>query len=191
MRKLLLPLILLALAGCREEIAARPEPVAMTEESTGHFCQMHLLEHSGPKAQVHLKGVPHPLFFSQVRDAAAFKLLPEQEGEILAIYVSDMQKGSWDDPGATNWVDADAAYYVVGSRQRGGMGSPELIPFGTDTAAQSFAAQHGGTVQRLDEIAPEVVLAADGPTQASDEQDDSDFAQRLKALSDMQDKHQP
>ena len=106
-------LLVAALAGCREEAVPRPDPVAMTEEAIGHFCQMNLLEHPGPKAQVHLEGMPGtPLFFSQVRDAVAFRLLPEQQGEITAIYVSDMAKAPWADPGATNWIaaeDGDAA----------------------------------------------------------------------------------
>ena len=176
-------LLIAALAGCREEAVPRPEPVAMTEEAIGHFCQMNLLEHPGPKAQVHLKGMPNPLFFSQVRDAVAFKLLPEQDGVIAAIYVSDMANGPWDDPGPLNWIDAESAFYVVGSAQSGGMGTPELIPFGTETAARAFAGSHGGQVQRLDAISPEMVLAPDGPAATTDAQDDADFAERLKALS--------
>ena len=37
---------------------------------------------------------------------AAFRLLPEQEGEITAIYVSDMAAAPWEAPGAMNWIDA-------------------------------------------------------------------------------------
>ena len=175
--------LIAALAGCRDEAAARPDPVAMTDEATGHFCQMNLSEHPGPKAQVFLRDMPHPLFFSQVRDAVAFKLLPEQDGIIAAIYVSDMSKGTWEDPGATNWIAAEDAFYVTGSTQAGGMGTPELIPFGTDAAARSFAAAHQGTVARLDEIPAETVLAPDGPAAATTDEDDRDFADRLKALS--------
>ena len=180
-------LLVAALAGCREEAAQRPEPVAMTREAVGHFCQMNLFEHPGPKAQVHLRGMPDPLFFSQVRDAVAFRLLPEQQGEITAIYVSDMAVAPWENPGASNWVAAEDAFFVTGSAQAGGMGTPELIPFGTEDAARSFVAAQGGDVRRLDEIPAELVLAADDPpspiagTPAND--DDADFAARLKALS--------
>lgn len=176
-------LLIAALAACREEAVPRPDPVAMTEEAIGHFCQMNLLEHPGPKAQVHLKGMPNPLFFSQVRDAVAFRLLPEQQGEITAIYVSDMARAPWADPGATNWIAAEDAFYVVGSAQAGGMGTPELIPFGTEPAARGFADQHGGSVQRLDDIPAQLVLAPDGPAGTTDAQDDAEFAARLKALS--------
>lgn len=184
MKRVVLALMLAAaLAGCRDEAAPRPDPVPMTQEAIGHFCQMNLLEHPGPKAQVHLKGMPNPLFFSQVRDAAAFRLLPEQEGEIVAIHVSDMAAGPWENPGPTNWIDGETAFYVVGSDQAGGMGTPELIPFGTEPAARAFADRHGGTVQRLTDIPAEVVLAPDGPAGSTDAEDDSDFAERLKALS--------
>lgn len=184
MTRLLLPLLLaLALAGCREEAALKPAPVAMTAETTGHFCQMNLLEHPGPKAQVHLDGQPFPLFFSQVRDLVAYRLMPEQEGIITAAYVSDMAVApSWDDPGSDNWIDAEDAFYVAGSRQVGGMGAAELVPFGTEAAAAAFAAANGGAVMRLDDIPPELALAPAGPASAAGDED-ADYLARLEALS--------
>ena len=187
MKRLLLPLLLVAaLAACRDEAASRPGPVAMTLESTGHFCQMNLLEHPGPKAQVHLEGQPHPQFFSQVRDAVAYRLMPEQEGIIVATYVSDMARApSWAEPGADNWIDAADAFYVAGSAQAGGMGAPELIPFGTEAAAQEFADANGGSVMRLDDIPPELALAPASPADAGPpgtSGDDDDYLARLQAL---------
>lgn len=180
----LLPALLLAtaLAGCREEAAVKPAPVAMTAESTGHFCQMNLLEHPGPKAQVFLDGQPWPLFFSQVRDLVAYRLMPEQEGIIAASYVSDMAVApSWEDPGAENWIAAEDAFYVAGSARAGGMGTAELIPFGSEPAAQSFADVHGGSVMRLDEISPELALGPAGPDESAG--DDDDYLARLEALA--------
>ncbi|MDP2731579.1 MAG: nitrous oxide reductase accessory protein NosL, partial [Hoeflea sp.] len=70
----------LSLAACndpRTEIAA-PDPVALSEEAVGHYCNMTILEHTGPKAQIHLAGNPHPIWFSQVRDGIAFIRSPEE-----------------------------------------------------------------------------------------------------------------
>jgi copper chaperone NosL len=160
MRLRLLLVAALALAACREEKAELPLAVAMTEETLGHYCQMTLSEHPGPKAQVHLAGLPDPLFFSQVRDAIAYARMPEQSHAIAAIYVSDMSVApSWETPGPENWLLSDAAFYVVGAAVPGGMGAPELVPFSARADAEAFAAEHGGAVLPLGDIADEAVLA--------------------------------
>jgi len=181
-------LALLALAACREEVAELPAPVAMTEEAVGHYCQMDLFEHPGPKGQVHLAGLPDPLFFSQVRDAIAYQRMPEQSHMIAVIYVSDMGApgAQWDDPGVENWIAADAAHYVVGSTIAGGMGAPELVPFADEALARAFAAQHGGEVLRLGAIPDAEVLAPvelEGDIGADD---DADWLERLRALQTEQ-----
>lgn len=174
--------LLIALAACKEEVAQSTDPVVLSAESVGHFCQMNLLEHDGPKAQVHLEGLPGtPLFFSQVRDAVAYARLPEQSHPILAIWVNDMgaEGASWTEPGATNWIDAATAHYVVGSAREGGMGAPELVPFAQPDAARDFAANHGGEVLQLDAIPDSAVIA---PVAQADD-NDLDFQRRLHALS--------
>ena len=161
MRRALILIGVLGLAACREDTAGVPDPVPMTAEAIGHYCQMDLLEHPGPKAQVHLDGMPGaPLFFSQVRDAVAYQRMPEQSHAITAIYVSDMARApSWEDPGAANWLRLDLAHLVVGATVPGGMGAPELVPFGTPEAAAAFAREHGGRVATLAEIDDRDVLA--------------------------------
>ncbi len=185
MNRLLILALCLGLAACREEGAQNTTPVELTAETLGHFCQMNLLEHPGPKAQVHLEGMPGtPLFFSQVRDAIAYARLPEQSHPILAIQVNDMAApgATWDDPGQGNWIDADDAFYVLGSAREGGMGAPEAVPFGTENAAQAFADQEGGTVMRLAQIPDDLVLTPED-TGPADTTDDADFEDRLRALS--------
>jgi copper chaperone NosL len=151
MKLAMLLIAALTIAGCREEKAA---------EALGHYCQMNLTEHPGPKAQVHLEGMPAPLFFSQVRDAIAYQRMPEQSHAIRAIYVNDMAVApSWDQPGVDNWVAADMAVYVVGSQISGGMGAPELVPFTSRDAAEAFIARHGGAVLALSEIPDAQILA--------------------------------
>lgn len=161
MTRLALLLVAALLAACSpQEAEAPPGPVAMTKDALGHYCQMALLEHPGPKAQVHLDGTAAPLFFSQVRDAIAYQRAPEQSHPILAVYVSDMGKApSWEAPGAENWIAAGTAFYVAGASTPGGMGAPEFVPFSTETAAAAFADRHGGKVVQLNEIADDDVLA--------------------------------
>ncbi|WP_425101366.1 nitrous oxide reductase accessory protein NosL [Tropicibacter sp. S64] len=159
-RLIALALVALMLSGCKEEVAERPLPVTMTAEAVGHYCQMDLLEHPGPKAQVHLSGLPDPLFFSQVRDAIAYQRMPEQSHAIAAIYVSDMGAApSWEAPGADNWIAAETAVYVVGATVAGGMGAPELIPFADRAAAEDFVARNGGEILSLLSVPDETVLA--------------------------------
>lgn len=175
MKRLLLTLVLLT--ACRED-APIPLPVAMTATSTGYFCQMEIMEHPGPKAQVHLKTYPgEPLFFSQVKDAVAYLRMPEQIDTVTAIYVSDMGAApSWDEPGAMNWIAGDAALYVVGSSAKGGMDAPEFVPFADADKARAFASAQGGQVMTLAQI-PDAALApplTDGP---------DDISGRLRALT--------
>ena len=155
-------LLILLLAGCRDEVAVQaPDPVVMTEEAISHFCMMSLAEHPGPKAQIHLEGLPDPIFFAQVRDGIAYLKQPERSAGIAAVYVSNMSRApSWEAPGDDNWIAAEDAIFVVGADVAGGMGAPELAPFETEEAARDFAALHGGELMRLDQIPAEAVLGA-------------------------------
>lgn len=182
-RAALAAICLLALAACKEdETAGLPPAVAMTEAALGHYCQMNLTEHPGPKGQIHLAGMQAPLFFSQVRDAIAYQRMPEQSHAIAAIYVSDMGVApSWESPGASNWIPAAEAHFVIGSRAVGGMGAPEAVPFADPADAAAFAAEHGGRVVRLGAIADADVLApaADHGVGHGEE----DFIERLNRLN--------
>jgi len=141
--------------------AQAPEPVSLTSEAVSHYCQMGVLEHPGPKAQIHVAGIADPLFFAQVRDAVAFLKSPDKLGDVTAVYVSDMGAAdSWEAPGRDNWVRAQEARFVVGSERRGGMGAPEIVPFADAAAARTFAARHGGKLMTLAEIPAEAALGA-------------------------------
>ncbi|SPH18176.1 hypothetical protein DEA8626_01708 [Defluviimonas aquaemixtae] len=181
MRRVLV-LSLALLAACQEDGAGPPNPVAMTADAVGHYCQMNILEHPGPKAQVHLDGLPGaPLFFSQVRDAVAYARMPEQSHDIAAIYVNDMGAApNWEAPGAANWIAANEAFYVVGSERQGGMGAPELVPFGAADTAVTFAETHGGRVMRLDTIPDVEVLT---PVSLEEGVGEDDYEDRLRALA--------
>ena len=97
-----------------------------------------------------------------MRDTVAFTLMPDQPRDIRAIYVSDMARAtSWEDPGATNWIDARKAFFVIESRKQGGMGAAEAVPFGNREAADAFAAANGGRVVTFAQIPRAYVLGSD------------------------------
>ncbi|MGT2445113.1 nitrous oxide reductase accessory protein NosL (plasmid) [Ensifer adhaerens] len=183
LRFVLVAAALALLSACNEDVAQSIVPQDMTPETLGHYCQMNLLEHPGPKAQIFLEGSPAPLFFSQVRDAIAYARGPEQIAPILVIYVNDMGAAgaTWDQPGDGNWIAADKAFYVVGSARRGGMGAPEAVPFSSRDEAAAFVLAEGGQVLALADITDAMVLT---PVETGSEPraDDEDYLGRLRAL---------
>lgn len=174
-------LCLATLVACKEDLAILPEPVKMTPEALGHYCQMNLSEHPGPKAQVHLKGVDAPIYFAQVRDAIAYQRMPEQSHAIAEIYVNDMSVAqSWQEPGDDNWLVVSSAHFVVGSDMKGGMGAPEVVPFSERDAAKAFVAKHGGRIVGLAAITDADVLT---PNENNlDAVDNQEFIDRLDRL---------
>jgi copper chaperone NosL len=152
----------LALSGCNDQKAAEaPPPQEMTASAIGRYCGMNVTEHPGPKGQIILASQNEAVWFSSARDAISFTMLPEEPKDIRAIYVSDMAKASnWEEPGATNWVDARQASFVIGSRMKGGMGGDEAVPFSDRGAAEKFAAENGGRVMAFAEVPKDYVLGA-------------------------------
>jgi|SRR5579883_576324 len=158
----LLALALPLLAACGEEKpVALPAPEEPDASAVAEFCGMPVLEHAGPKGQIFLASRKAPLWFSSVRDAVAFTLLPEEPKDIRAIYVNDMGEGIWAAPKPGSWIEARAAWYVSGSRETGGMTGAEAVPFRERGAAQRFAADHGGRVVAFDGI-PSAYILEDG-----------------------------
>lgn len=151
----------MVIGGCsdQEAIIEVPQSIAMTEEAVGHYCNMNILEHTGPKAQIHLKDIEFPIWFSQVRDAVAYTRLPEETFEVAAIYVHDMAKAaSWESPGDDAWINIKQAFFVINSHAKGGMGAPETIPFGSNEGALEFVSENGGDIVKLADIPDDYVL---------------------------------
>ena len=138
---------------------APPAAAEVQAEAVGHYCGMLLVDHEGPKGQIHLLSRKAPVWFSSVRDTIAFMRLPEEPHDIAAVYVNDMARAKhWDQPEPGMWVDARQAWFVVDSEMRGGMGAPEAVPFSDEAAAQTFRAAHQGRVVRLADIPDAYVL---------------------------------
>jgi len=134
-------------AACSEKHPeAVPEPRELTSDAVGYFCGMTVLNHNGPKGQIFLTDRKQPLWFTSVRDTLAFLHLPGEPKNIVAIYVTDVGRASWDQPEPGTWIDAREAFYVIGSDRRGGMQSPEVVPFSSREDAERFVQQHGGKI---------------------------------------------
>ena len=159
-----------ALSGCNDrKTAEAPPPQEMAASAIGRYCGMNVMEHPGPKGQIILASQKEPVWFSSARDAISFTMLPEEPKDVRAFYVSDMSKApSWEEPGATNWVDAKQASFVIGSRMKGGMGAPEAVPFSDRSAAEKFAAENGGRVVAFLEIPQDYVLGTAEATSSVD-----------------------
>ncbi|MGI9418453.1 MAG: nitrous oxide reductase accessory protein NosL [Geminicoccaceae bacterium] len=132
----------------------------LTSAAIGHYCSMVVAEHPGPKAQIFVSDVAAPLWFPSVRDMFAYTMLPEENQDIRAIYVSDT--GASEDiktiaEGA--WVEARNAFYVLGSPVTGGMGLPETVPFADREKATAFSVSHGGEVVSFDEVTTDHIFA--------------------------------
>ena len=182
--KFLLVVPIILMSGCFEDDQATLPPAqSMTADALGHYCQMMLIEHPGPKGQIHLTGRQYPIFFSQVRDAIAYERMPEQSSEIAAVYVSDMGAAkSWNEPGEDNWILASEAYFVAGSHAIGGMGAPELVPFSERSAAVAFVERKGGRIVKLDDVMDEDVLGPTSPAVVHEE--NHQYQERLESLSE-------
>ncbi len=152
---------LVLLTGCQSGGSVqKPEPALLDEDDISYFDQMIVMDHKGPRAQVHLDGRDEPVWFSSVRDGLAYLRSPEQQAQILAVYVSDIGVApSWDNMGTGNWIDAETAFFVVGSDAKGGMGAPEFVPFSDEEKARGFVLDRGGEILELTEITAEMVLA--------------------------------
>lgn len=140
----------------------KPAPAALTRDAVGHYCGMIVADHTGPKAQIHLRSERRIVWFTSVRDAIAFTRLPEEPSEIAAFYVNDMGRAeTWDRPGEETWIDAHPAVYVIGSSRRGGMSALEAVPFSDQAAAEAFARRYGGEIATLNAIPDAYVLGDD------------------------------
>ena len=140
--------LMLLLAACSPaEDAALPPPLEPDANSVAYFCHMALIEHDGPKAQLFLRGQKAPVWFSSPGEAVMF-LATElaQPRDLRAVYVNDMGRGSWEKPEAGAWIEAEKAFYVIGSSKTGAMGDREAVPFANKETAGRFAVEFGGEV---------------------------------------------
>ena len=146
-------------SGCGDDDGtARPAARELTRDAIGHYCNMIVADHRGPKGQIFLKSREQPIWFSSVRDTIAFTMLPEEPKDIAAIYVNDIGRASWDAPEPDTWIDAREARYVIESNRAGGMGAPEAVPFSDPASAEAFADSYGGRVVAFADLPEALIL---------------------------------
>jgi copper chaperone NosL len=154
-------LLMLVLFGCDNSTPKQIyAPQAVTREDIGYYCNMIVEDHSGPKGQILLTDTEEAIWFTSVRDAIAFNLLPEESKNIGAFFVTAMDKAEWNHPEKqqSSWIDAQSAFYVIKSSQRGSMGQMEAIPFKQKQFADKFVQQHGGEIVSYSEIPDNYIL---------------------------------
>lgn len=178
-RLLLITAAALSLAACKpDQSASVPGPATLPDNAVGHYCQMIVADHAGPKSQIFLKGVKAPLWFGQVSDAIAYLHDPERDGEIVAFYVTDTARAeNWAVPGDKAWTNGNTAVYVLDSDRKGGMGMPEAIPFATRAGAEAFVKDAGGRIVALSDV-PEAYVRPQMPTHGMADMAGSDPAQK-------------
>lgn len=145
--------VVVLLAACGKEVVQ----VAVQEPGKDTACAldgMVLVDYPGPKAQMHFaEGAPE--FFCDITELFATVLAPEQKRPVAGMFVQDMGKADWAQPKG-HWIDAKAAYYVVGSKKHGSMGAT-FGSFASVQDAEAFVAKEGGSVKRFEQITLDMV----------------------------------
>lgn len=132
----------------------------MTRDDIGYYCNMIVADHSGPKGQILLSNKEKAIWFTSVRDAVAFTLLPEEPNNIAAFFVTTMDESDWEHPEKQNgnWIQAKSAWYVINSKRRGGMEQMEVIPFKQKRFASEFIQQYEGDIVSYIDIPKDYIL---------------------------------
>lgn len=146
------------LAGCGDS-ATQAKPVEITKDTACSLDGMILSDFPGPKGQIQYERGETD-FFCDTKEMFSILLRPEQKKRIVAVYTQDMAKADWANPKGY-WVDAKAAFYVVGSKRTGSMG-PTVASFAAEPDARAFAGQYGGQVLRFDQVTLEMVDLSGG-----------------------------
>jgi len=147
------------LMACHPAPPPAPPPQEITRSTVSSLDGMSLMDYPGPKAQIiYDQGAPD--FFCDTVGLVAVYLHPEQQKQVLALYVQDMGKTDWTHPQG-HWINAKTAFYVVGSKLLGSMG-PTFASFAQPSDARNFAAKHGGKVIRFDQFTPEMAVMDGG-----------------------------
>jgi copper chaperone NosL len=149
MRRYFLISILLLLAACTKEPAAKPPAIEFGREHTCQVCGMIIVDFPGAKGQIHYSKGKYDTFCSTL-DMFLFYLQPDRPADITAVYVNDMGKADMEHP-VNHWTDATKAVYVYGGDVMGPMGEA-MVPFSDLKAAEAYIKQHGGMALKFNDV---------------------------------------
>ncbi|NMP31647.1 nitrous oxide reductase accessory protein NosL [Thalassotalea sp. M1531] len=133
--------------------------VAFESADECHLCGMIIEGFAGPKGAATSKTDTHVRKFCSTRDLFSYYLDPENKRNVKTLLVHDMGTVPWETPDDELMINAEAAWYVVGSSQKGAMGST-LATFGDKGIAQTFAEQFGGEVLSFEQITFDHIAAS-------------------------------
>jgi len=167
---------LAALAGCgSSDSSAAPEAVGLTTEDRCEVCGMVIPNHPGPSAEIFYaderpSGHDNPARFDSTWEAFQYDFERRDRGwSREAFYVTDYSTVDYSvteeggdqvistHPEAEAFADAETVTFVVGSDVKGAMGK-DLIAFSTESDAESFADEYGGSLATFDEVTRETIV---------------------------------
>ena len=166
--------VLAALAGCGSGDGEAPEPVTLTTDDSCEVCGMVIPNHPGPTTEIFYadqqpSGHDNPARFDSTWEAFQYDFERRDRGWTRrAFYVTDYSAVDYElfSEGGDTFVSthteaeafaaAESVTFVVDSEVIGAMGR-DLIGFGDRADAESFRAEHGGSLVGLDDVTPEMI----------------------------------
>ncbi|MCP4270481.1 MAG: nitrous oxide reductase accessory protein NosL [Gammaproteobacteria bacterium] len=120
-------------------------PIAFEDSDSCHFCAMMITAYPGPKGQAYEKDINQVRKFCATSDMFLWYQQLADRNNITEMYVHDMSLSPWNNPDDKHLIQAEQAFYVIGSKKSGSMG-PTLATFSQEKSARDFAAGYGGRV---------------------------------------------
>ncbi|WP_442488141.1 nitrous oxide reductase accessory protein NosL [Halomonas litopenaei] len=144
--------LILLLIGC-DDVTSDTDigPAPIGKDDICHVCGMLIDAMPGPKGELALAGDSEVTKFCSAAEMLVFLLQPENAERIAHAWVHDMAHTDWERPGNDAFISAQDAWYVSGHSRPGGMGHP-LATFSTRSDAEAFQRDHGGIIERFDEL---------------------------------------
>ena len=146
-----------------------PDPVSLDQDDQCEVCGMVIPNHPGPTTEIFYadetpSGHPNPARFDSTWEAFQYDFERQNQGWTRQVfYVTDYSAVEYElttDGGdtlisthvaASDFVDAERVTFVVGSEVKGAMGR-DLIGFSERSDAESFQAEHGGSLVAFDDV---------------------------------------